>query len=376
MSVVILLLVTGLLTLWSTMRLQADIENGTKHRTRLEQYLALQFALLQAENTELAYARSGDANLLSAFDAAEHEAMTLRYQMRIGPNNNEQRIEELGQLTEEEIELLHRSVHLRAENGSAITQRELEEKARAASMERIQPTLEKLCTEERAQIDDTIVAAGRGFIRTMWNTIVLVTVSWLLVGLATVVIVRDSRRRADAERESAVAHEKTALWAHELERTTGEIGFINEFTEAMGVCFAQKEAYRVIVAYLGRLWPQAQGKLALINNSRNLVETAVSWNPPLENEHPYHPNDCYALRSGRTYAREIGSPKLPCQHAAEREGRNSLCVPLTAQGETLGIMHLDFGVSRWDENQLKLVANLVERSAIKLANINLSEKLL
>jgi diguanylate cyclase (GGDEF)-like protein len=67
--------------------------------------------------------------------------------------------------------------------------------------------------------------------------------------------------------------------------------------------------------------------------------------------------------------------QLRCQHLGEAEIHPYLCVPLSAQNETLGLLHLQEGpgevIKRWET----LASIVAERVALAIANLKLRETL-
>jgi diguanylate cyclase (GGDEF)-like protein len=71
--------------------------------------------------------------------------------------------------------------------------------------------------------------------------------------------------------------------------------------------------------------------------------------------------------------------KLRCRHIIVREGQDGLlpylCVPMTAQGETLGLLYVESRDAKLIEYRSSLAANFAERIALALANLRLRESL-
>src|SRR5947199_6197729 len=83
----------------------------------------------------------------------------------------------------------------------------------------------------------------------------------------------------------------------ELEIKTESITLSNELQQNFQICYTSSEAYEVITKYLTRLFPEANGSLATINNSRNIMETVLSWGQDANLKgQTFAPEDCCALR--------------------------------------------------------------------------------
>jgi diguanylate cyclase (GGDEF)-like protein len=71
--------------------------------------------------------------------------------------------------------------------------------------------------------------------------------------------------------------------------------------------------------------------------------------------------------------------KLRCRHIIVPEGQTGflpyLCVPMTAQGETLGLLYVESRDAKLIEYRSSLAANFAERIALALANLRLRESL-
>ena len=145
------------------------------------------------------------------------------------------------------------------------------------------------------------------------------------------------RSKAEDELAEAVAS---------LEIRNDEIRTVGKFSDNLQVCFTREEAYRTIEAYVRSVLPESSGFLGMFSNSRNRLDVMGGWlNPaPLSS---YDPSDCNSLRSGRVYSRARGSRGLRCKHSEDLLESNTICIPLTAQGETLGVLHLSLSDSEF-----------------------------
>src|SRR5438132_3570769 len=76
---------------------------------------------------------------------------------------------------------------------------------------------------------------------------------------------------------------------------------------------------------------------------------------------------------------------MACAHIGPEPPRYAMCVPMMAQGETLGVLYLDSGraiqkqtdtkLPPLSESQERMVKTLAEHLALAVANLNLREKL-
>jgi diguanylate cyclase (GGDEF)-like protein len=107
------------------------------------------------------------------------------------------------------------------------------------------------------------------------------------------------------------------------------------------------------------------------------METMVSWGDDANLKgQAFAPEDCCALRSGRTYSYTHDLQGLACRHISGEVPEVYVCLPLVALGDTLGILHLNCtDASVLSSARLKPLQQVVEQAGMTLANLNLRAKL-
>jgi diguanylate cyclase (GGDEF)-like protein len=98
------------------------------------------------------------------------------------------------------------------------------------------------------------------------------------------------------------------------------------------------EAYSMISNVLREIFPNYSGCLYLMNDSRGIVENAAEWGACSVKEVFFYPDDCWALRLGRTHVVKEGRG-TPCKHVGDRL-KSSLCIPMMAESDAIGVLHL------------------------------------
>lgn len=177
----------------------------------------------------------------------------------------------------------------------------------------------------------------------------------------------DISERLEAERR---LRESSA----ELERSNREIRLMSQLTEMLQTCQSVQEACEVIVRFGGQLFPRDAGAVCLITASRNLVEAVAVWGET-PRERVFAPDECWALRRGQGHlVRQVGD--VHCGHVDD-EVPFSLCAPMMAQSETLGVLHLLFDPAAGEavEAKRQLALVMAEQVGLALANLKLREKL-
>ncbi len=163
----------------------------------------------------------------------------------------------------------------------------------------------------------------------------------------------------------------------ELEARTQNMIHLGEMTDYLQSCLSVSEAEQALGDLLKPLFPYCSGAVYMSKNLRNTVETVATWGELLDSEHFFQAEECWALRRGATHQGEPKFSSLYCGHIHfKEEARNTLCVPMMAQGESLGLLYLCFQEPEVITPDVKSLAETVSKQiAISLANLKLRETL-
>ncbi|MGA8430556.1 MAG: diguanylate cyclase [Candidatus Sulfotelmatobacter sp.] len=190
-------------------------------------------------------------------------------------------------------------------------------------------------------------------------------------------------RAAEAQRKHAEALDRLVK---ELELRTEQITTLNEMGALLQCSGTVQEACIVVTNCVQKLLPEAlSGALYLFRSSRDLIEAAVRWGTTDGLVPAFPPDACWSLRRGQPYWSESPVNGIACQHLAEMSPVESLCVPMVAQGNTVGILHLEFQDATQLENgsetrslrisHEQLASSAASQIALSLASLQLRETL-
>ena len=182
----------------------------------------------------------------------------------------------------------------------------------------------------------------------------------------------------EAEFKLQQANEQLTNWVKELESHNQEIAMLGEMTDILQACITVEEAYEAISHLLPPLFPDISGGVFIISASKHLVEAVATWKlETFDSEVIFTPNECWGLRRGRTHLFSASHHNLRCKHTHEDSiNTEFLCIPLMAQGETLGVLHLSSSLpGKLNAAKEQLAATVAEHIAIGLANLKLRETL-
>jgi diguanylate cyclase (GGDEF)-like protein len=170
----------------------------------------------------------------------------------------------------------------------------------------------------------------------------------------------------------------------EMTRVNRESALLGELGDLLQSCLSSDEAHRLITDRARILFPNSCGAVCMTASSRDLVEVVASWGEPALRERFFPPKDCWALRRGRVHLMESRPDGPSCAHIADRRPQWAMCVPMMANGETLGMLYLDseekpgqagHSDAQLSESDQRLAKTLAEHAALALANLALRETL-
>jgi diguanylate cyclase (GGDEF)-like protein len=194
----------------------------------------------------------------------------------------------------------------------------------------------------------------------------------------------DAQQRAHELAEMARAVEVFHAKLVERQKLNRETGLLSDLNEWLQSCNSLSELYQMVAEFLGRLLPACAGSLYIYANSRDVLESAKAWNggkmlPAM------HPDDCWGLRRGRPYTFGENEIDFLCAHVDPSVKSEYCCIPILAHGETIGLLHLEFGGDRssnGEEARREAVAEqrrlgivCAEQISLAIANVKLRDQL-
>ena len=201
---------------------------------------------------------------------------------------------------------------------------------------------------------------------------------------AILVILRDISDRKRSEQNLQRTNARLGDAVSELERQSREDAQLREMSEVLQACASLEEAYPVISRYCRLLFAGWAGALYVLNPSRKLLAAAVIWGDPRASEQVFGPDECWGLRRGRVHTVKDADGLL-CRHLRQAPAGGSVCVPMVAQGDILGVLYLERNTA--DEGPAEalpdgalescqsLAVLVVEHLSLAVANLRLRETL-
>lgn len=188
-------------------------------------------------------------------------------------------------------------------------------------------------------------------------------------------------KRLESALQQAIVNLTT--WVHELEQRIHEIDLLSDMDDQLQDCRTCEEAYAVIAHFMQQLFARESGVLYLFDLSSNLAQKVVVWgNPPLV-DWVFIPKNCWALRPDPLHLVGQAAPALSCFDVSHPLPTTCLCVPIMAEGETLGLLQVrsdrgdpircDPGQEYLSESKQRLAVAVAELIALALEKLKLQD---
>lgn len=160
-------------------------------------------------------------------------------------------------------------------------------------------------------------------------------------------------------------------------QTILNITVLEQLVDRLQACFSIEEAAQAITPSIQQLFPDEAGAIYILRSPNNLLEAIATWGSvPLTSDPIALHDECIALQRGEPHLVEDIQRSLRCQHLrANSLPVETLCVPIIAHGEPLGVLYIGslqrgriFAVQQ-------LAARVAKHIGLALANLKLRETL-
>jgi diguanylate cyclase (GGDEF)-like protein len=193
-------------------------------------------------------------------------------------------------------------------------------------------------------------------------------------------------KREDSEQIAQPGNVALLHRIRELEQYRHRHETLRKLSSYLKASLAPNDAYAAVEGFGPELFPGTTGRLYLAHPPSKYLEVVAAWRDTRSTEQTFTMQDCWALRRAQPHGVREASGALLCGHVAPppKPGLPYLCVPLFAQGETIGLLNLqrlkeesaapsDHGA--WLDSSMYLAVAAAEEVGLALANLKLRETL-
>ena len=192
--------------------------------------------------------------------------------------------------------------------------------------------------------------------------------------MGKLIVLRDITEKKAAE--ILLQNEKLRIeeFAHNLE----SLRALSEFLQAS---LTPKEAGAFVSHQITNLFPETSGALYIFSDTTSELKVEARWGSQENIDEIINIENCWALRRGRPYERNPQNLNLACNHVGDGKSIESFCLPLTAQGENIGLIsfwiptHIEGNSTYFSDEKRNLALACADSIALSLANLRLRARL-
>lgn len=197
-------------------------------------------------------------------------------------------------------------------------------------------------------------------------------------------LAEEARERRRADQELVAANDQLSTQLVEVATVQNEMSILAEMGAMLQSDVTSAEAYAIVGRYAEAVMPGTSGGLYAMANSRNMLDVVASWGEGMPTAEYFSPGDCWALRLGRAHAPGEEHVATDCAHVNGDDTGDYLCVPLSAQGDSIGVLvvyHVDVLAHPGDSREEavarthRLAITFAEQVALAVSNLRLRETL-
>jgi diguanylate cyclase (GGDEF)-like protein len=140
-------------------------------------------------------------------------------------------------------------------------------------------------------------------------------------------------------------------------------------------CHALDELGEVVACFAPQVLPDLAGGLYVMETRQSALVLVSSWLEPAYSSQSFAPTACWGVRRGRPHTSNGEHRDVCCPHVDDPH-LNSMCVPLSAQGEAIGLLYFEERAAQSaDSASRRYLDLLADNIALALANMRLRERL-
>lgn len=109
-------------------------------------------------------------------------------------------------------------------------------------------------------------------------------------------------------------------------------------TQRLQGCESFEDVIKVAELFAPNIAPGVPGRLYILDADPWQMRCVAGWLSPPDEPAVFYPDNCWAVRRGQSHPPVNGEPDIACYHLPESGGDQSLCVPMIAQGEAIGLL--------------------------------------
>lgn len=136
-------------------------------------------------------------------------------------------------------------------------------------------------------------------------------------------------------RENGLARQRLEQ-QRDADRAVREL--LARMTQRLQGCESFEDVVKVAELFAPNIAPDVPGRLYILDTDPWQMRCVAQWLSPPDEAAVFYPDNCWAVRRGLSHPPVNGEPDIACYHLPQECNEQSLCVPLIAQGEAIGLL--------------------------------------
>lgn len=211
----------------------------------------------------------------------------------------------------------------------------------------------------------------------VWH-LLLSSISMVLIAYLSWLFSKFTSAQRDHEKQLTTAKTEITILSAEREVMVLELSQLGRYGNLLHGCTDLAEILQISQQMLAQLLPGSAGTIYPLIDGEGLAEATHLWGIHIGNtKMQAHHRDCWAVQRKRVHLSHSDAPGSACAHIELPEGLDvlsSACIPLTAQGESLGWLYLSTS-GHGSFPKLAVAIAAAEQLSLALANLKLRQNL-
>lgn len=375
------LVVLNCILLSTSLERMREAGSAVRHTLAVQKQLSdVLVMLLNAETGQRGYLVTADPRYLAPYQLAATSIDGLLATLRESISDNPAQVgqvDRLSQLSSSKLEELSTSIGAFSAGNRDQALGMVNADDGRTVMGEIRGVLAQMEATEASLLSERYSAYTLAILATYASAVLFVIGTLVLIGVLYFRVRRQLIERSAAAAEVARYAQSLNESVDALKTERNEISGLYEAGSILQTCNSLGELGELLPVLMRTQFPGSRGEVSVFAESRNQLTTLACWEGWTASE-LFGPEDCWALRRGQPHRHVTEGHAPRCSHLRVPDDFETVCVPLLAHGETIGLLSLGRPHSAGDPSYLdygRKVELLARQIGLTLTSLRLRESL-
>lgn len=370
----------GVSIMLSTQRYRGDSQWVVHTYDVLRRVEQIHTALLEGIASQRSYLLTGNVDYRGEFERARplirQEIAGLLAVTRDNPQQDA-RIRSLGSLIDARLDSAAEGMRIYEQRGLEAARVYTQRNRGLDLMRQIEALIVSVSREESRLLGERTARSQNSATLLLASGAVGIPLSLGILLWIYVLLSREVRQRDRAEQQAKGFNDRLAESVAALSRTSDDLRELGQYAGLLQSCRNVPEALDVTRRTLAALFPHGAGGIYLLRASQDYAELETTWGEHTAKPHELMmPHECWATRRSQPHYLDDVAIGMACTHLdVPAQGvAATACLPLTAQGISLGLLYIA-QPSAGPIPHIAVAVAAAEQLSLALNNLRLQESL-